>query len=235
MALLITRPEQESKELQEYLGDNIQSFIFPTLTICKLTPSLLHTHYTRYQVVVFISKNAVDYGIEYLEKIDNPYILAVGSKTAKQLQTYGFDATYPTTNPSSKSLLAMENVANITSKNILIVRGKGGAETLKKGFIAQNNNVDYLEVYERKVIENNDSFKDNLHSFLQKKRKIILITSCDILDGLLHLTPIDKTITLLVVSKRIKKYANSLGFSNIIISTDMSNESIKRRLEEWLN
>lgn len=233
MAVLITRPITESIKLQNYLKDEVQSFIYPTLTTKKLSPLLPQKHY---QFVVFISKNAVDYGIKYLQNLANYKILAVGEKTANRLKNLGFNVShYPRSNPSSKSLLAIPEVSQITGSNILIFRGKGGVETLKNGFVAHNNAVDYLEVYERKIIENNDKFTNNLHKFLQQHKQIILITSCDILDGLLELTKVDKNIMLLVVSERIKKYANSLGFSNIIVTKDISNQSIKESLQKWLN
>lgn len=232
MAVLITRPLKESLELQKYLK-GIKSYIFPTLTTEKLNTKLLHKNY---QVIVFISKNSVGCGIEYIKELNKPLILAVGEKTAKTLENYGYKVDfYPKQNPSSKSLLAIPEVGNIKDKNILIIRGKGGVETLKNGFIKNNNSVDYLEVYERKTITNREEFIANLDKFLLEKQQLILITSCDILDALISLVDINKNINLLVVSERIKNYATSLGFYNIIVSKDISNPSIKKEIKEWLN
>jgi uroporphyrinogen-III synthase len=235
MAILITRPEADSLILKDYLGSEIKSFIFPTLQTKKLNPAL-HALNKNYQAVVFISKNSVDFGIDYLKKLNNCLILAVGKATAKRLEEFGYKVDfYPQEKPSSKSLLKIPQVAELKNKNILIFRGRGGVETLKNGFVKHNNDVDYLEVYDRVVNENADKYQSDLIKFSKQQQKIILITSCDILDGLLQLTKIDKKTHLLVISERIKKYATSLGFCNIILSRSISNQSIKEGLIKWLN
>lgn len=234
MAVLITRPKIDSLILKKALDtQNICSFVFPTLEIKQLQPILDKN----YQVVVFISKNSVDFGIKYLKQLVEYKILAVGSATASRLLKYGYKADYyPKNKPSSTSLLAIAEVVNIKNSNILIMRGVGGVNTLKLGFENNNNIVDYLEVYERIKNTKINKYRDNLEKFLQENPQIIIITSCDILEALVQLTDkIDKNIKLLVISERIKKYAISIGFSRIIVTKGITNLDIITGVKNWLN
>ena len=55
-----------------------------------------------------------------------------------------------------------ERMSSLSNKKILIVRGKGGSETLKNN-LSISNQVDYFEVYERVqcelTIQHNESFE----------------------------------------------------------------------------
>jgi uroporphyrinogen-III synthase len=229
--VLITRPLKESIKLAQVLDRYyIENTIFPTLEIKALHP----VNNNHYQVIIFISKNAVKYGAYILDKQQDYLLLAVGKATANALESLGYNVDYyPQHNPSSQALLELDAVKNIKNKNVLIVRGKGGVETLKNE-LGKHNNVDYLEVYERLPNSNALQYQENLAQFHQAKEQIVIITSIDIFTALCNFTTLDKNTKCVVASQRIANYLQNLGFCNIII-TSMANEEIVLGVKKWLN
>ena len=105
----------------------------------------------RYDVIIFISVNAVIYSEEFFSQlfVEPLKIFAVGPTTAKKLTDKGIKVdAYPLENASSQELLAMPECGKLSDKKVLIVRGKGGSETLKNSLKLMNQ-VDYLDVYRR--------------------------------------------------------------------------------------
>ena len=68
MNILLTRPLLQVSALQSMVNDNgHQSILFPTLEIKALKATPLHQ---QYNAVIFISANAVEYGVTILEKLN---------------------------------------------------------------------------------------------------------------------------------------------------------------------
>lgn len=231
MNILLTRPLNQVKNLQKLVLDsNNKPILFPTL----LTSSIASCPVNKtYDVVIFISVNAVDYGIKILKNINYSKIFAVGGATARKLiKNHIIVDDFPRTKPSSESLLSIESVSKLASKNILIFRGKGGRETLKNGLTKNSNTVEYLEVYQRNICQVSDLHKKSIKEFFTKKSGFISITSIDSLKALLDIVnKIDneaklKTYPLIVFSQRIKEYALKIGFKKIFITSEMSDKGI---------
>ena len=210
-----------------------QALLFPTLKIEALKGSPLKE---RYDAVIFISANAVEYGLEALSSLDHRHdkIFAVGAATAKKLNDYGFKVdAFPQTKASSESLLAMPEVSELSDKDILIFRGKGGRETLREG-LGKNNIVEYIEVYERTQCKIVAFHKTSLTQFLQSDQGVITITSVENLSTLIAMVEkidIDalesiKQYPLAVLSERIKTYAQSVGFNKIEVAPQTNDEGL---------
>lgn len=109
---------------------------------------------TNYNLVIFISANAVNYTMSIAQKLDinflNCNLAAVGSATKLALENYNYrvDIT-PEQKYSSQALLEHEALQNLSQQNILIARGLGGREYLRQELEQRGATVDYLEVYER--------------------------------------------------------------------------------------
>ncbi len=86
----------------------------------------------RYDLVIFISANAVRFGADILgERRDVP-VAAVGQATAAALNAAGYRVSLlPSEGADSESLLAMPQLADMHGKRVLIVRGSGGRELLQ--------------------------------------------------------------------------------------------------------
>jgi uroporphyrinogen-III synthase len=111
-----------------------------------------------YQKIIFVSQNAVDYGMTWLEDywpqlpIGIDYF-AVGATTAKKLASYGVAvqdlAVSASGGMTSEDLLAAEHLQNVNGEKILIFRGCGGRGHLAEELRKRGATVDYCELYER--------------------------------------------------------------------------------------
>jgi len=93
-------------------------------------------------------------------------------------------------------------------------------------------------VYDRITCEITPNHKVIFNSFLSDNQGVISITSNENLDGLISLaTQLNqlgqlKTYPLIVLSQRIKKYALSLGFKQVLVTVDISDQAIVSVLED---
>jgi len=88
--ILLTRPLTQVKLLEDLVNNSgHQPLLFPTLSIEALKNTPLKKHY---DVAIFISVNAVDYGFEVLNSLNHHHnqIFAVGAATAKKTQRLWF-------------------------------------------------------------------------------------------------------------------------------------------------
>lgn len=236
MNVLLTRPLTQVKALESLILEKAhQPLLFPTLEVKSISLLAKRNHY---DVVIFISANAVEHGLEILNSIEYQYIFTVGAATAKKLNHHGVSVDdFPKEKASSEALLSLESVAKLTSKNVLIFRGKGGRETLKIGLEENHNRVEYVEVYERVVCLTTALHRQSLELFLADNQGVISITSNENMDGLITLVKrfgkLDKikSYPLIVLSDRIKKHALKLGFNQIRITPDISDQAIVSVLE----
>jgi len=221
--ILITRPVSQTKNLESLLNkNNFDYALFPAFEINKLNNK---APAEKYDVIIFISVNAVNYAEEYFGDlfIDSVKVFAVGPVTASQLfQKHVVVDCFPKTNASSLELLKMKECSELSNKKILIVRGNGGSETLKNN-LSSSNQVDYLEVYERIPCELTKIHNESLMSFLNEPDGILMVTSNESLLNIIRLVnsvspdyyEILKVRKIIVFSERIKSKAEKLGFKKI--------------------
>ena len=131
--ILITRPVSQTKNLELLLNNrNIDYALFPAFEIIKIQTA---APVEKYDIIIFISVNAVSYAEEHFDELfsDSSKVFAVGPATANQLlkKNIAVDC-FPKKNASSQELLKIKECAELSNRKILIVRGKGGSETLKK-------------------------------------------------------------------------------------------------------
>ena len=84
----------------------------------------------RFTDIVFVSRNAVDVGMELIKEHGgipkDVRVMAVGAETAKQLYRLGVEAMFPQQGTGAEALLAVAQLAELSDRNILIVRGYEG-------------------------------------------------------------------------------------------------------------
>ena len=232
--VLLTRPLSQVGNLQSLLEDSDLDYVlFPALEINKIdtvAPS------ESYDVIIFISVNAVIYAEEYFSQllVKPLKIFAVGSTTAKKLTDKGVKVdAYPLENASSQELLSMPECGKLSDKKVLIVRGKGGSETLKNSLKLMNQ-VDYLEVYRRSTCEVSPLHIESIERFMQIPDGIVIANSVESLFNVVKLVKeirsyhVDqlKSRTLVVLSERIKVQAKSIGFNNVHVARTPSDKEI---------
>ena len=232
--LLITRPIEQSKNLESILlANGIDFGFFPAFEIKKLKPIVLKQNY---DVIIFISVNAVIYAEEYFNKliIEPVRIFAVGPVTANQLSIKNIEVDcYPKKNASSKELLKMKECKGLSNKKILIVRGRGGSETLKEN-LSDLNQVDYFEVYKRVPCEVTSQHKKSIELFMSKPNGVLMATSHESLSSILQLVQsisselfqAIQSKKIIVFSERIKILAEEIGFKKIEVTDNPSDEDL---------
>ena len=239
MNILLTRPLAQVGLLQSLvIKAGHQPLLFPTIQIEALANMPLKNDY---EAIIFTSVNAVEQGLALIKQLYHQTcpIFAVGASTAKKLHYYGFEvAAFPTKTASSEALLAMDAVRHLRNQNILIFTGKGGRQTLKQG-LAKHNTVEYIEVYQRVKCAITPNHQASLLQFLQDNQGIITITSVENLSNMLLLikqinaTELSsiKHYPLVVLSDRIKTYAQSIGFNQITKAPQTNDKGLLRAIQ----
>jgi len=232
--LLITRPIEQSKNLESLLlANEIDFALFPTFEIKKLKPIFL-TH--QYAVIIFISVNAVNYAEEYFDQLllTPLKVFAVGPATANQLMKKNIKVDcYPRKNASSQELLKMKECQILSNKKILIIRGRGGSETLKN-ILGIKNQVDYLEVYERVQCELTFQHSQSFETFMNYSNGVLMATSEESLVNIMRLVrsisvdfiQVLLTKKIIVFSERLRVLAKDHGFKNIEVTENPSDEDL---------
>ena len=156
---MVTRPVQLADRLSELCAEQGATVIrFPCMEIIDTTHSEANLNKVKqldkYDLLVFISRNAVHYGTRLLQEIGiyriNVPVAAVGIKTAEALAEAGIaDAIHPHEAASSEALAAMQSIKNIEHGSVLIFRGLGGNPYLGEELSRRGLEVDYAEVYRR--------------------------------------------------------------------------------------
>ena len=230
--VLLTRPLTQVGNLQSLLDDSDLDYVlFPSFEINKIDTVLPSE---RYDVIIFISVNAVIHSEEYFSKlfVEPLKVYAVGPITAKKLNDKGIKVdTYPSENASSQELLAMPECGALSDKKVLIVRGNGGSETLKNSLKVMNQ-VDYLEVYKRTACEVSRLHVESIERFMQTPDGIVIANSVESLFNVVKLVKEIrsyhegqlKSRTLVVLSERIKVQAQSIGFNNVHVARTPSDK-----------
>ncbi len=216
--VLLTRPHGSNEELSRLLKlSGIQSLERPMLEIRPVQKaSQLKTqalNLDQCSCVIFVSRSAVRYGVELLEKYwpQWPKIdwFAVGKATGNALEEYGIKAAYPE-QAGSEGLLDIEQLQNLNNKLVMIVRGRGGRELLATELSSRGAKVSYLEVYERIEIEYGEALPSDMFTH---GVDLAVATSAQGMQHLLSSLTAQEiaTLHLVVPSKRIARLADEMG------------------------
>ena len=245
-AVLITRPEgsaaERLREMLEPAGYRI--FHQPMLALAVIEPlpaqprsCLLELD--RYQHVIFVSANAVEFGMAHIEDFwpQLPVGLnwyAVGSATAALLASYGLKVQFPASEMTSEGLLAIDSLSSVAGDRVLIVKGVGGRGALRSGLEARGAQVDELNCYQRSCPQLPPG---QLASCLSQWQVDAVVFSSG--EGIVNfvelLSPAETTtlscIGIIVPSARVADVARGLGFKHITIAENASDAATLRALK----
>ncbi|WP_331344863.1 uroporphyrinogen-III synthase [Cellvibrio sp. UBA7661] len=206
-----------------------------------------------YQKVIFVSQNAVDFGMEWLENywpqlpIGIEYF-AVGATTAKKLADYGVAvqdlAVSNRGGMTSEDLLTAENLQQVDGEKILIFRGCGGRGHLAEELRKRGAWVDYCELYERQLPASATEQLAQLMSSTECADKDIIVSLHsgeslqNMLDAIAQLPAQEQQQTqawlyertLLVPSQRIRAAAQAAGFKRIICAENATDSAMTAAL-----
>ncbi|MFT4613674.1 MAG: uroporphyrinogen-III synthase [Bacteroidia bacterium] len=247
-AVLVTRPAGVANDhLCEILAAaGYEASSQPLLELRALAPlpaparSLVQS-LDNYEHVIFISTNAVGFGMLAIENYwpQLPVGLswyAIGEATATLLQEHGISAITPGSLMTSEGLLAVPQLQAIAGQRVLIVKGEGGREALARTLRDRDATVDELACYQRycPTLAPGDLARrlqnDNIGA--------VLLSSGEGLANMRQLlSPAETTkftsLYLVVPSDRVAKLALEAGFKQIVIAENASDAAMLRALGDW--
>ncbi|MEP5567083.1 MAG: uroporphyrinogen-III synthase [Halioglobus sp.] len=247
-SVLVTRPAGQGQALLQSLRDvgcePVQHQ--PMLELEPLTelPPNQHQHLLDldlYQHIIFISANAVRFG---LERIDDywPQLpagvhwYAIGGTTAKLLQQRGLRPLVPAEEINSEGLLELAQLKEVAGQRVLIVKGLGGRETLRETLGNRGAKVDELACYQRICPRLAPGALAQMMS--RQATDVVMISSGEGLSNMLTLLS-DKESTnfrdigLIVPSPRVAALARQAGFNDVVTAANASDAAMLQALQQW--
>jgi uroporphyrinogen-III synthase len=150
LTVLVTRPAAQCAVLCEEIVRHGGSAIpFPAV---EIEPVAIQTTVASgdYELIVFVSVNAVEHGARQVSKGERTRVAAIGRATAAALKAVELPAEIvPEAGFNSEALLEHPELQLTPGARVLIVRGEGGRELLKETFVAHGMSVETREVYRR--------------------------------------------------------------------------------------
>ncbi|MCC7216900.1 MAG: uroporphyrinogen-III synthase [Burkholderiales bacterium] len=241
VGVLVTRPARQAAGLVAQLAAlGARPVVFPAIVILppadRAALDRAHAALDRYDVAIFVSANAVEYGVPAADRWPPTLrAFAPGPGTAAALAAAGVNnATIPATTFDSEGLLALPDFAQPAGTRVVIFRGDGGREHLGDTLKARGATVDYVACYRRAAPQ---SGAGGLVEALREGRlHALTLTSSEGLDNLCGLLDAEslrllKTLPAFVPHPRIAARAQALGFA--AIATGGADAGLVAGLLEW--
>lgn len=241
LTVLVTRPAAQCAVLCEEIERQGGSAIaFPAV---EIEPVAVQTTVTAndYDLVVFVSVNAVEHGVRHVARNERTRIAAIGRATAAALAAAELAADIvPEAGFTSEALLAHPQLQLTNGARVLIVRGEGGRELLRDTFVQHGMSVETREVY-RRVRPHVDAAKVAEVEARWSDEGIDVVTATSIetlqnLQALLteHGRQLLSSTALLVPSRRIVAAAVSAGLrGEAIVAAGADDASMIGALALW--
>jgi len=243
-----TRPQDVDGELPRRcraLGATV--WWAPALAIAPLPathPALIAARTTlqqQFEHVVFISTNAVRYGLPLLRARwpDWPAgsaCYAIGAATARQLSEHGIAARQPLGGAAdSEALLQLPPLQHVAGQGVLIVRGLGGRQALAQALSARGARVACIEAYERRAVPEHRIEANR--RLAAKTFDFITASSGETVENIVNL--IDDSVrrqllaaAIVVPGERVGARARELGFTRVVLALNAGDEAMTEAILE---
>ena len=194
LTVVVTRPDRQAGPFMRLLQESGATPVaFPTLAIDPV--ALDEATRERwapdaYDWLILTSANAVANAFAQLPHPRRARVAAIGRATARSLQELGIEVhATPASVSDSESLLAMPELANVRGQRILVLKGTGGRDQLRKVLTARGAEVTLAEVYRRRVATPGRAALEDLQRACAAAQPVVAVTSVEVLDALLDLAP----------------------------------------------
>jgi uroporphyrinogen-III synthase len=241
LTVLVTRPAVQCAalcaEIERYGGSAIA---FPAVEIEPVAVRATVAS-ADYDLVVFVSVNAVEHGARDVTRSARTRVAAIGRATAAALAAAELAADIvPEAGFTSEALLAHPQLQLTSGARVLIVRGEGGRELLKETFAAHGMSVETREVY-RRVRPSVDAARlaEVEARWSDEGIDVVTATSIETLENLQALLTergrqLLSSTALLVPSRRIVAAAVSAGLrGEAIVAAGADDASMIGALAQW--
>ncbi|GLS27072.1 uroporphyrinogen-III synthase [Marinibactrum halimedae] len=244
----VTRPRLQGEQTAQRLIEmGYQPWVQPVMDIVPidLTPSSRQAlmNLDEYQKVIFVSQNAVRFGCLAIEDFWPQWpvgvaFFGIGEATVLALESQGIQAqsNIDSAAKNSEALLALPALQSLEHNRVLILRGKGGRETLKETLEARGAKVEYCELYERRLSpEAENALRASVFSQSVPASSAILAYSGDSLayiDRVIASAGLSflKQLPIIVPGERVAKLAQEREFYDIRMADNASDKSMLKML-----
>ncbi len=246
--ILNTRPAHQQAELSGLLEqEGAQILSFPVIEIVAHESAITRQRLTRqlsaYDILLFVSRNAVDHAFRYIDNTQfKPGVCfgVIGTATRSALAQWvkQLDSCLLAGAPySSETLLEADALQQVRGKRVLIVRGQEGRNLLGEELSARGAEVDYCEVYRRTLPR---CAASDFYRLVEKAfPTLVILTSNEGMHNLFELVDSRaarrlRRIAWLLISERMRESALKLGHNaSIIIARSASDEGIQQAICAW--
>ncbi len=241
LGVLVTRPAEQAQRLGEAIeAAHGSPILFPCVEIAgPADPAAVADQLKgagRYDLLIFVSANAAQYAFDLLPDTlpASQQIAAIGAATAQRLDALGLEATLVPERFDSEGLLARPELADMTGKRVLVLRGNGGRETLAETLRSRGAEVAYAEVYQRLIPKRS---AENLVKGWDNWVDAVVVTSAEVLDNLITLlgdaglAKLQRT-PLVVISARLAAHARARGCRKPHLAAQASDPAVLKALCE---
>lgn len=245
--ILITRPQPENQvSCERFQQWGANTLPLPMMKIAALTDQEAYIQsqifdLDLYDKVIFISKNAVRHGVEWIEDCW-PMLpvgitwIGIGKGTSHFLNELGTDLgiqalTMDQSGHTSEELLNQACMHNVAGQKILIMAGEGGRSKLEKSLIERGAQVNHLPLYSRNKI---DYVAEQVAE--AESCEVILITSGEGLENLVDTLSQHDTNwfnkLIITPSQRVTDIALQLGWKNVVNANGADDDSLYATLTQ---
>jgi uroporphyrinogen-III synthase len=162
LTLVVTRPRAQAEPTAQLLrAAGAEVILFPVLAIDVLAPTLEAPQIAGANAVIFVSANAVEYGMPWIAKAGGvapqTKLFAIGEATAEALRKAGaIQVITPLLSADSEGLLALPQLHAVDGHTVILVKGvsdDGGRTLLADTLAARGARILSLECYSRASIQ----------------------------------------------------------------------------------
>lgn len=246
--ILVTRPSPAGEVLCTHIRENggvathLPTIAFaPPKDLDQLQSAL--EKLGEQEWLIFISPQAVRASVASIRRLwpnltPQVRFAAVGGGTAQALQEAGYVVSAcPTAEWSSEGLLALPAFQSVKNTKIAIVRGEGGRELLTTTLTERGADILPVVAYQR-VIPNIDT-SQYIALIQQQPLDASVCGSYEAVQNLKIMLgeqgwPLIQQVPIIVMSERIKKLAEDLGFQTIWVALEASHETVIATLADHL-
>jgi uroporphyrinogen-III synthase len=240
--ILNTRPLHQQAALTALLErDGARVLSFPVIEIVASGASA--KDFGGYDILLFVSRNAVDYGLREVDPGSLPDRMqfgVIGAATREALLGLIGDPgprLIESEPYNSEALLSAPALSIVAGKRILILRGQAGRNLLGDELTARGARVDYREVYRRELPARDPAAFDRLTEAAFPT--LVILTSNEGMHNLFELVETRAAARLrgvpwLLISERMRESALKLGHNGpIVIAQSASDDGIWQTIRAW--
>lgn len=241
LRVLVVRPIRGDDDFAARLQDaGARIELCPVMSIEPLPGSVrnaLAPAVARADDLILVSKPAAELAIELFRQhqIRPASLIAVGAATADVLRAAGYAVRYPQ-DPTSEGVLALPELQRVTGRQMVILRGDTGRDTMRDTLRARGATVDYGTLYRRVTIS--DHRREILHLLSQSAVDVVAIHSVAVLDSLLTLLDGQglhslKQLPVLVPGERVGLAVRAQGIKTVIEAASALPVDMVEGLRGW--